>query len=98
MQRPDCGEPEIVFFTPATELSNSLHVSRARVLVADRGGEEFEEVFGCLVALGGDNRRYRELRCGDGWKDFEVGAGHRMRSGRFAIPPDHTGTPGIGQP
>ena len=62
MQRPDRGELQTVFFTPAAELGNGLYIGRARILVADRGGEEFEEMLAGFVARSGDDRRHRKIR------------------------------------
>jgi hypothetical protein len=36
---------------------NGLRLSHPGIFVADRGGEEFEEVFAGFVARGGDGRR-----------------------------------------
>lgn len=46
-----------MFVAPAAELRDGGDIGCARVLVADRGGEEFTEGFGSLVARGGDDRR-----------------------------------------
>ena len=58
MQRPDGGELQLILLAPAEELRRRLHVSRTRVLVADRGREEFEEVLAGFVAGIGDDGRY----------------------------------------
>ncbi len=43
--------------TPGEEFTYSAGVGAARVSVADRGGEEFEEAQRCAIAGGRDDRR-----------------------------------------
>jgi len=45
---------------PIEEMRGRPHVGRARVGVADRGGEEFEKVLAGVVARVGDDRRNHE--------------------------------------
>ena len=57
VQRTDSGELQLIVLAPGEELRGRLHVSRARVLVADRGREEFEEVLaGLCPGVGNDAR------------------------------------------
>jgi hypothetical protein len=57
VERPYRPQLQLVRLAPAEELLRRLHVSRARVLVADGGCEEFEEVLaGFLAGIGNDCR------------------------------------------
>lgn len=62
VQRPDRGEPKIVLFAQRKELHCGLDVRHARIFVADRGGEEFEEMFAGVVTDCSDDRRHRKIR------------------------------------
>ena len=56
MQRLDIRNlADLVMVAPGEEPSCSPVIGHAGVLVADGGGEEFEEAAGGLVAGGGDN-------------------------------------------
>ena len=56
MQRLDIGDlADLVMVAPGEEPSAGTIIRHARVLVADGGGEEFEEAAGGFVAGGGDN-------------------------------------------
>jgi hypothetical protein len=72
VQRPDCGELQIVFFAPAEELSGCLDIGCARVFVADGGGEEFEEMFAGFAAAGSDDCRHRKIRWKHGRDNFDA--------------------------
>jgi hypothetical protein len=65
--------------TPAAELGDGLDVGRARVLVADRCGEEFQEMFAGFIAGGSDDCRDRKLRWPDGWDDFSSRLAHKLQ-------------------
>ena len=71
MQRPDGCQLQLVLLAPAAELRHGLHVGRASVLVADGGGEEFEEVLAGFVAGSGD----------EGGHGKSPGAGGQERGG-----------------
>ncbi len=56
MQRLDIGDlAELVMVAPGEEPLGGSVIGHAGVLVADGGGEEFEEAADGLVAGGGDN-------------------------------------------
>ena len=44
MQGADRGELQTVLLAPAAELRGGLDIGRSRIFIADRGGEEFEEM------------------------------------------------------
>lgn len=58
VQRPDRMQLQLVPLTPAAELSHRLHIGRARVFVANRGGEEFEEMLAGFFAGACDEGRH----------------------------------------
>jgi kynurenine formamidase len=63
VQRFDIGDAtELVFIAPGEEPTDSVVVGHAGVLVADGGGEKFQEAPRRLVAGVGDDRRYDDLR------------------------------------
>ena len=69
MQRLDVGElAELVMLAPGEEPADRMQVGRPRVLVADGGGEEFQEAAGRVVAGVGDDRRHDD-RGRDGTRD-----------------------------
>ena len=71
MQRLDISDfTNGVMITPGEEPHDGVIVSRARVLVADRRGEEFEEAARGLLAGVGDHSRHDDRR-GDGRGDFQ---------------------------
>ena len=75
MQRLDIGElGDAVPFEPGKERARRPVIGHARVLVADRRGEEFEEAAGGMLAGGGDRRRHD-----DGAGDRGGGPGGRFR-------------------
>ena len=61
MQRLDIGDlADLVMVAPGEEPSGGPVIGHAGVLVADGGGEEFEEAAGGLVAGGGDHARHQD--------------------------------------
>jgi hypothetical protein len=78
MQWPDGGKLKIVPFAPEEELCCSLDISRARVFVADGGGEKFQEMFAGFVAGGSDDRRHREIRWKHGGDNFDAWLFHKL--------------------
>jgi hypothetical protein len=69
---------EAIVLAPTAKLRDGRHIGRARVLVADRGGKEFEEAFAGLVAGAGDDRRHRKLRWKHGGEDLVDRLGHKL--------------------
>ena len=62
MQRLDIGDlVELVMIAPGEEPYGRVIVRQPRVLVADRGGEEFKEATRGLVAGLGDHARHPHL-------------------------------------
>jgi hypothetical protein len=61
VDRLDVGElANLVLLDPAKEVAGGPVIGHARVLVADRGGEEFQEPARCMVAGAGDHGRHGE--------------------------------------
>ena len=59
MQRLDVGElAELVVLAPGEEPADGMQVGRPGVLVADGGGEEFQEAARGVLAGVGDDRRH----------------------------------------
>jgi len=55
VDRLDVGElANLVLLDPGKEVAGGPVIGHARVLVADRGGEEFQEPARCMVAGAGD--------------------------------------------
>jgi hypothetical protein len=63
VERLDVGElAEFVAIAPVEEPHDGMVIGRPRVLVADGGGEEFEEAARGLVASRGDHARHHDAR------------------------------------
>ena len=61
MERLDIGEvADTVLVEPGEERAHGPVIGHARVLVADRGGEEFEKAARGVIAGIGDHRRHRD--------------------------------------
>ena len=65
MQRLDVGElADLVLVAPGEEPADGPVIGHAGVLVADGGGEEFQEAAGGLVAGVGDHARHHDAVAG----------------------------------
>jgi hypothetical protein len=61
MERLDIGEiADSVLVKPGEERAHGAVISHPGVLVADRGGEEFEKAAGGMIAGIGDHHRHRD--------------------------------------
>ena len=65
VQRLDIGEAaELVVLAPGEEAADRMQIGRTGVLVADSGGEEFQEAARGLVAGGRDNTGHQDAVAG----------------------------------
>jgi len=78
VQRTDAGELQRVPFTPAEELSRRLDIGGARVLVADVGREEFQEVLAGLCSRISNDGRHRDCGSGQRRQNFSGRSAHAL--------------------
>ena len=79
MERLDIGElADAVLIEPGEERAHGAVIGHARVLVADRGGEEFEKAAGGMIAGIGDHDRHRH-RAVQGRPDRHRDLDHRRQ-------------------